>query len=50
MALERFIEVRGADAFVLKGSLDWADLLTEIERFVGPPPGVPDDQREEPAA
>jgi DNA-binding response OmpR family regulator len=26
----------GADAFVVKGSLDWADMLTEVVRFVGP--------------
>lgn len=31
---------RGADAFVLKRSMDWAELLHEIIRFVGPPPGV----------
>lgn len=28
---------RGADAFVLKRSLDWAELLPEIERLIGPP-------------
>jgi len=28
----------GADAFVPKGSLDWVELITEITRFVGPPP------------
>ena len=28
---------RGADAFILKQSLDWAELLTEIERLAGPP-------------
>jgi DNA-binding response OmpR family regulator len=27
----------GADGFVAKGSLDWANLLDEIVRFVGPP-------------
>jgi DNA-binding response OmpR family regulator len=27
----------GADAFVPRGSLDWADLLAEIQRFAGPP-------------
>lgn len=30
---------RGADAFVLKQSLDWGELLPEIERLVGPAPG-----------
>ena len=28
----------GADAYVPKGSLDWAELLAEIGRFAGPPP------------
>ena len=27
----------GADAYVPKGSLDWAELLEEVRRFVGPP-------------
>jgi CheY-like chemotaxis protein len=31
--------LRGADAFVRKGSLDWAELLVEVVRFAGPPPG-----------
>jgi len=31
---------RGADAFVPKRSLDWAELLVEVERLVGPPPGL----------
>jgi DNA-binding response OmpR family regulator len=30
--------VKGADAYVPKGSLDWAELLAEIKRFAGPPP------------
>lgn len=30
----------GADAFVEKGSLDWFELMTEIARFVGPPPSA----------
>jgi CheY-like chemotaxis protein len=34
---ERAME-KGADAFVAKGSLDWVELITEINRFVGPPP------------
>jgi len=29
--------LKGADAYVPKGSLDWIELLTEIGRFVGPP-------------
>lgn len=29
---------KGATAFIPKGSLDWADLLTEITRLLGPPP------------
>lgn len=29
----------GADAYVPKGSLDWAELLVEIVRFAGSPPG-----------
>jgi DNA-binding response OmpR family regulator len=29
--------LKGADAYVPKGSLDWAELLTEISRFAGPP-------------
>jgi CheY-like chemotaxis protein len=28
---------KGADGFVAKGSLDWAHLLDEIVRFIGPP-------------
>jgi two-component system alkaline phosphatase synthesis response regulator PhoP len=31
--------MKGADAFVQKGSLDWAELLIEVARFVGPPRG-----------
>lgn len=27
----------GADAFVTRGSLDWAELLTELQKFAGPP-------------
>lgn len=29
----------GADAYVPKGSLDWAELLVEVVRFAGPPTG-----------
>ena len=29
----------GANAYVPKGSLDWAELLTEVIRFAGPPKG-----------
>ncbi|HKQ49717.1 MAG TPA: response regulator [Phycisphaerae bacterium] len=29
----------GADAYVPKGSLDWAELLIEVVRFAGPPTG-----------
>ena len=29
--------LRGADAYVPKGSLDWAELLDEVRRFAGPP-------------
>jgi CheY-like chemotaxis protein len=29
--------LRGADAYVPRGSLDWADLLAEVQRFAGPP-------------
>jgi len=29
----------GADAYVPKGSLDWAELLTEVVRFAGKPEG-----------
>ena len=29
---------RGADAFVQKRSLDWAELFPEIQRLGGPPP------------
>jgi CheY-like chemotaxis protein len=32
---------KGAHAFVPKGSLDWAEIMTEINRFVGPPPATP---------
>jgi CheY-like chemotaxis protein len=32
---------KGATAFIPKGSLDWADLLTEITRHLGPPPLAP---------
>jgi|SRR5579871_5390188 len=28
----------GADAYVPKGSLDWAELMEEVRRFAGPPP------------
>src|SRR4051794_36369303 len=31
---------RGAEAFVLKRSLDWGELLPEIQRLAGPPPGA----------
>lgn len=31
---------RGADAFVQKRSLDWAELFPEIQRLAGPPPGA----------
>ncbi len=27
----------GADAYVARGSLDWAELLTEVMHFAGPP-------------
>lgn len=30
----------GADAYVPKGSLDWAELLVEVMRFAGPPPSA----------
>jgi CheY-like chemotaxis protein len=30
--------LRGADAYVPKGSLDWAELLVEVVRFAGRPP------------
>lgn len=30
----------GADAYVPKGSLDWAELLVEVVRFAGQPPGL----------
>ena len=30
----------GADAYVPKGSLDWAELLVEVVRLAGPPPGT----------
>lgn len=30
---------RGADAFILKRTLDWAELLPAIVNLVGPPPG-----------
>jgi DNA-binding response OmpR family regulator len=29
--------LQGADAYVPKGSLDWAELLAEVKRFAGPP-------------
>jgi CheY-like chemotaxis protein len=29
--------LRGANAYVGKGSMDWAELLTEIVRLAGPP-------------
>jgi CheY-like chemotaxis protein len=29
----------GADAFVAKGSLDWAELMDEVRRFMAPNPG-----------
>lgn len=29
----------GADAYVPKGSLDWVELLADVVRFAGPPPG-----------
>jgi CheY-like chemotaxis protein len=31
----------GADAYVPKGSLDWAELLLEIRRYAGPPTRQP---------
>jgi CheY-like chemotaxis protein len=31
--------LKGADAYVPKGSLDWAELLMEIHRYAGPPAG-----------
>jgi CheY-like chemotaxis protein len=30
--------LKGADAYVPKGSLDWAELLVEVQRLAGPPP------------
>lgn len=30
--------LHGADVYVPKGSLDWVQLLAEIQRFVGEPP------------
>ena len=32
--------LKGADAYVPKGSMDWVELLTEIRRFAGPPPAL----------
>src|ERR1700677_1182467 len=32
--------LKGADAFIPKGSMDWAELLVEIRRFAGPPPAL----------
>ena len=29
--------LKGADAYVPKGSLDWAELMEEVRRFAGPP-------------
>ena len=29
--------LKGADAYVPKGSLDWAELIAEIRKFAGPP-------------
>jgi two-component system alkaline phosphatase synthesis response regulator PhoP len=29
--------LHGADAYVPKGSMDWAELLVEVVRFAGPP-------------
>src|SRR3954454_2091686 len=29
--------LKGADAYVPKGSLDWAELMDEVRRFAGPP-------------
>lgn len=28
---------KGASAFVAKGSLDWAEILTDVTRLIGPP-------------
>ena len=39
--LKEMALLRGADAYVPKGSLDWVELLTEIRRFAGPPPQGP---------
>lgn len=42
--------LKGADAYVEKGPLDWSDLLSEITRFAGPPPSnPPDDNRPSPS-
>jgi two-component system OmpR family response regulator len=30
--------LKGADAYVPKGSLDWVELIAEIKRFAGAPP------------
>jgi CheY-like chemotaxis protein len=38
--------LRGADAYVPKGSLDWADLIAEIHRFAGPPDPPPAPPRD----
>ena len=32
--------LKGADAYVPKGSMDWAELLVEIRRFAGAPPAA----------
>lgn len=37
--------LRGADAYVPKGSLDWIELMTEIDRFVGTPASEQSQQR-----
>ena len=31
----------GANAYVPKGSMDWAELLVEVARYAGEPPGPP---------
>jgi CheY-like chemotaxis protein len=36
--------LKGADAYVPKGSMDWAELLVEIRRFAGPPPASDETQ------
>ena len=35
--------LKGADSYVPKGSLDWAELIAEIRRFAGPPPRPSDN-------